>query len=292
MRRLSPLLAMALISATGPALAEIDDAVHQKCLEARDYEGCIKAFNTKSDEQIEAERIAKEKKDAIKARTVSSFGFMRKTFEDMAASVVVVVKVFKDSPAERFGLKEGDVIEFINGEQTSQMTESEISKSFKNPVVELAVAPDLGSTSYPVVLEKYVWVMSEDDHKNLENKKYASLYNDSVYRKWNDGCGYGRSKYRLENKKLGCLTWSQYSAKKQAVAAEKAARAQRNAAMWGKALNALGNSMKETQRSIERQQMIDAINRPRTCYGSSSTTGYLGSYGGYSGSTYGSTTCY
>ena len=56
MRRLSPLLAMALISSTNPALAAIDNAVHQKCLEARDYEECIKAFKTKSEEEIEAEK--------------------------------------------------------------------------------------------------------------------------------------------------------------------------------------------------------------------------------------------
>jgi hypothetical protein len=46
MRLLSLLVAPALFSVAMPAIAAVDDAVHKKCLEARDYKGCVEAVGS------------------------------------------------------------------------------------------------------------------------------------------------------------------------------------------------------------------------------------------------------
>lgn len=46
MRLLSPAIAAALLALGAPALAGVDDAAHKKCLEARDYKGCVELMTS------------------------------------------------------------------------------------------------------------------------------------------------------------------------------------------------------------------------------------------------------
>jgi len=60
MRLLSPTIATALIALGLPAVAEVDDAVHEKCSEAIDYNWCIEVFSTIAETESENETVAEE----------------------------------------------------------------------------------------------------------------------------------------------------------------------------------------------------------------------------------------
>ena len=88
-----------------PAFAsEITDEAHKRCLEARDYQGCIKVF----------------RKD--KNRGIQEFvGIGIQIFLDQDTANIVVHSSIEGSPAARSGVESGDVILFIDGKSTKGM---------------------------------------------------------------------------------------------------------------------------------------------------------------------------
>lgn len=67
MRLLSLLAAPALLSVAMPAMADSDEAVHKKCLEARDYKGCVESFSVSTQKSVKDETAQSIKDVALKS---------------------------------------------------------------------------------------------------------------------------------------------------------------------------------------------------------------------------------
>ena len=113
-----------------------------------------------------------------------------------------------------------------------------------------------------------------------------------------DGCPPGTSMITQDNrwnflfmrggkiKEIGCMTPTQLAN----IRAQQALQHDQNVRQtW----RDMGNNIRE---DLRNQRLVDAINKPVHCYGSSSTSGSIYGYGGgystYSGRTTGSTSCY
>lgn len=95
------LLLLPLLIAT-PLSAKIDSAIHKLCLEARDYEGCVRSNRRKS--------------------PVSEYiGIGLKLYVDQDSAKLIIALVVPDSPADSSGLKPGDFIYKIDGYKTNGM---------------------------------------------------------------------------------------------------------------------------------------------------------------------------
>ena len=130
MRLLSPAVAAALLALGAPALAGVDDAVHKKCLEARDYKGCVEAFQGPA-KQVEASI------GGMKPVAQSEFfGIELKGCEDTGSTSLkwVLSRVLEGSNAEKLGLEVGDEVVQINGYQLSDIQTSADSADFSKKV--------------------------------------------------------------------------------------------------------------------------------------------------------------
>ena len=86
------------------SLAEVPQKIHQRCLEARDYLGCVKAM-----------RINPE----LKKKEFIGIGI--RIFLDQETANLTVHSSIKGSPAAKSGIKSGDVILSIDGRSTKGM---------------------------------------------------------------------------------------------------------------------------------------------------------------------------
>ena len=86
------------------SLAEVPQKIHQRCLEARDYLGCVKAM-----------RINPE----LKKKEFVGIGI--RIFLDQETANLTVHSSIKGSPAAKSGIKSGDVILSIDGRSTKGM---------------------------------------------------------------------------------------------------------------------------------------------------------------------------
>ena len=79
--------------------AKIDPEIHQLCLEARDYEGCVRSNSSSS---TKSEYI----------------GIGLKLYIDQETAKLMISSVIPGSPAESAGLSAGDSIDKIDGFKT------------------------------------------------------------------------------------------------------------------------------------------------------------------------------
>ena len=101
-RLLLPLLAA--IALPNTVNAEISDVLHKKCLEARDYAGCVntnKKFSRKKDKEI------------------SGIGI--RLFLNSDNAELTIQSVINDSPAASADIQSNDVIIKIDGKSTKGM---------------------------------------------------------------------------------------------------------------------------------------------------------------------------
>ena len=116
MRRfLLPLLAA--LALPNSVNANVDAEVHKKCLEARDYAGCVntnKKFSRKKDKEI------------------SGIGI--RLFLNSDSAELTIQSVINDSPAASADIKPNDVIIKIDGKSTKGMGITEAVSLIKGPI--------------------------------------------------------------------------------------------------------------------------------------------------------------
>ena len=113
-RLLLPLLAALALPTT--VNAEISDELHMKCLEARDYAGCVrtnKKFSLKKDKEI------------------SGIGI--RLFLNSDTAELTIQSVINDSPAASADIQPNDVIIKIDGKSTRGMGITEAVSLIKGP---------------------------------------------------------------------------------------------------------------------------------------------------------------
>ena len=98
-RLLLPLIAT--IAVSDSAIAEISDGLHKKCLEARDYEGCVRTNKKLSDK-----------------RDKQTSGIGIRLFLNSDTAELTIQSVVNDSPAAAADIKPNDVIIKIDGKST------------------------------------------------------------------------------------------------------------------------------------------------------------------------------
>ena len=113
-RLLLPLLAV--IALPNTANAEISDRLHKKCLDARDYAGCVKTNKKPS--------LQKDKK-------ISGIGI--RLFLNSDTAELTIQSVINDSPAAAADIKPNDVIIKIDEQLTKGMGIKEAVSLIKGP---------------------------------------------------------------------------------------------------------------------------------------------------------------
>ena len=106
-----------LLSFTPAVNAGISDELHMKCLEARDYAGCVrtnKKLSTKKDKKI------------------SGIGI--RLFLNSDTAELTIQSVLNDSPAAAADIKPNDVIIKIDGKSTKGMGITEAVSLIKGPI--------------------------------------------------------------------------------------------------------------------------------------------------------------
>ena len=106
-----------LLSFTPAVNAGISDELHMKCLEARDYAGCVrtnKKLSTKKDKKI------------------SGIGI--RLFLNSDTAELTIQSVINDSPAAAADIKPNDVIIKIDGKSTKGMGITEAVSLIKGPI--------------------------------------------------------------------------------------------------------------------------------------------------------------
>ena len=125
---------------TATAASKIDDA-HAKCLKASDYVGCLSI--QKVDKQQLVKTVAKpQPKPTVQ---VSGFGFYADWMdtEDVGAEYdgFRIVRIFKDSPAEKAGLSVNDKLVSIGGIEVNELTPRQISVLLNDDMSDGEVGP-------------------------------------------------------------------------------------------------------------------------------------------------------
>ena len=115
MKRILFLLISALTLSTS-VNAEVSDEIHKKCLEARDYAGCVKTNKKLS-----------HKKD----KEISGIGI--RLFLNSDTSELTIQSVINDSPAAYADIQPNDVIIKIDGKSTKGMGIREAVSLIKGP---------------------------------------------------------------------------------------------------------------------------------------------------------------
>ena len=114
-RLLLPLIAF--ITLPNTINAEISEELHKRCLEARDYVGCV---NTNKNSTLQ-----KDKK-------ISGIGI--RLFLNSDTAELTILSVINDSPAAAADIKPNDVIIKIDGESTKGMRITEAVSLIKGPI--------------------------------------------------------------------------------------------------------------------------------------------------------------
>ena len=114
-RMLFPLISALTLSTS--VNAEVSDEMHKKCLEARDYAGCVKINKKLS-----------HKKD----KEISGIGI--RLFLNSDTAELTIQSVINDSPAADADIKPNDVIIKIDGKSTKGMGITEAVSLIKGPI--------------------------------------------------------------------------------------------------------------------------------------------------------------
>ena len=86
------------------SFAEVPEKFHQRCLEARDYLGCVKAMRSNPD---------------LKQKEFIGIGI--RIFLDQETAKLIVHSSIEGSPAAKSGIQSGDVVLSIDGKSTKGM---------------------------------------------------------------------------------------------------------------------------------------------------------------------------
>ena len=113
-RMLFPLISALTLSTS--VNAEVSDEIHKKCLEARDYAGCVKTNKKLS-----------HKKD----KEISGIGI--RLFLNSDTAELTIQSVINDSPAASADIQPNDVIIKIDGKSTKGMGITEAVSLIKGP---------------------------------------------------------------------------------------------------------------------------------------------------------------
>ena len=97
--------------------AEISDELHKKCLEARDYKGCV---------------ITNKKPPLQKYKKISGIGI--RLFLNSDTNELTIKSVINDSPAAAADIKPNDVIIKIEGKSTKGMAIIEAVSLIRGPI--------------------------------------------------------------------------------------------------------------------------------------------------------------
>ena len=135
------LLLLFLFSAV-PAEARIDSETHQLCLEARDYEGCVRSNSSSS--------------------TSSEYiGIGLTLYIDQEAAKLMISSVIPGSPAELAGLNAGDIIEKIDGSKTQGIgvaKAAQLIKGKEGTKVKLSIVKIDGKKSDVVLKRSRIFI--------------------------------------------------------------------------------------------------------------------------------------
>ena len=114
-RMLFPLISALTLSTS--VNAEVSDEIHKKCLEARDYAGCVRTNKKLS-----------HKKD----KEISGIGI--RLFLNSDTAELTIQSVINDSPAASADIQPNDVIIKIDGKSTKGMGLTEAVSLIKGPI--------------------------------------------------------------------------------------------------------------------------------------------------------------
>ena len=112
----SLLLLIAALALPNDVNAEISDELHEKCLEARDYAGCVKT---------------NKRKFHKKEREISGIGI--RLFLNSDTAELTIQSVINNSPAASANIQSNDVIIKIDGKLTKGMGITEAVSLIKGP---------------------------------------------------------------------------------------------------------------------------------------------------------------
>lgn len=166
---------------TATAASNVDDA-HARCLKASDYVGCLSVQKNKK--QQLAKTVAKpQPKPTVQ---VSGFGFFADWMDskDVGAGYdgFRIVRIFKDSPAEKAGLSVNDRLVKIGGIETEDLTPRQINAllnddmsdgevgplTFRNASTGLCDTFSLKKDTYTITVEEKMALKSNDKSHRAE----------------------------------------------------------------------------------------------------------------------------
>ena len=135
---LLPLLAS--IALPTAAQAEINDEIHKRCLDARDYSGCVRANQSSS---------LKLKKEIT--------GIGVNLFLNTETSEITIQSIINGTPASNADIESGDVILEVDGKSTKGVGIEEAIELIKGPKDKL-VKLVLGRTNEKGKKLKFAWL--------------------------------------------------------------------------------------------------------------------------------------
>ena len=295
MRLLSPAIATALFALGTPALAGVDDAVHAKCLEARDYAGCVKTLSSiTSNTQQKSEEINSSSMlipEVCSAKDSSGWGHTQEWFENAVQEIGydAVIRQCKDkSPPSKMSDKERQKIASTMPEACEGLDEDWFQDGVKTEGLEATVNRCISHKESK----------QDEELDQYAGGSEASFYNFKAKMDDYRQCPEGTSMITVDNrwnflffrggkvKEIGCMSPQQLANFNAQVELGNREASRR---IWRDAVN----NMAADRRN---QQLIDAVNQPVYCNTNSTTTGsvYGSGYGSADlyGSTSSSTSCY
>ena len=122
------------------AASKVDDA-HSKCLKASDYVGCLSVQKVEKHQLVQTVAKAQPKPTV----QVSGFGFYADWMETEDVGPEYdgfrIVRIFKDSPAEKAGLSVNDKLVSIGGIEAKGLTPRQISALLNDDMSDGEVGP-------------------------------------------------------------------------------------------------------------------------------------------------------
>ena len=319
MRLLSPAIAAALFALGAPALAGVHDAAHKKCLDARDYKGCVELMTSTSKSPSKDEGQSKNIDNAKGEELLTSgkcklneYIFnqpgdgngVHMSFNEKADLCLLLAQANTDSAFDEVLLAHGISPESYKSVLSANAAREEEARQEKplpeyeicGPGIEVWDTTKLQSDEYYDCL---------NEHRELkvgapDPTKTAMRYgmNGMEYGQRTNDCPVGTSMITIDNrwnflffrggkvKEIGCMSPQQLDSFRAQVELGNQEASRR---IWR-------DAAKNMAADRRNQQLIDAVNQPVYCNTNSTMTGSVvdSGYGSANlyGSTSSSTNCY